>query len=229
MIKSGDPFYCVERFVGMTLNTVLAELILVGIGMAVVAVLEPDPGKFLELQIVSCCDRMAFHAGNRLMHSCERISRVGMTEFDCRLECITRMAVGTGFGDRFLMIISMTGNAVGIQSKVCKLFVFNLSLGNTVFLVTISASLFCVGTCQFETGQIMIELILVETDNLEIDAMVIVVAGYAIFTPDFGRGVVPFFLVHPEPDLRVAFKTFCVGHLVAKRMTLCTVRNAFEM
>jgi hypothetical protein len=223
VIKIGDAFHSMERFVGMTFHTVLPELVLMRIGMAVRAVLKFDTGEFLEFLFIFNCNRMAFHTGNTLVHARQRILCIGMVEFHSRFEGIVGMAIGTCSGDRFLMVIGMAGKAVGVYAQIGEFLGFCFGFRDILFFVAILALFLCMGACQFETCKVVVELILVKPDDLEIDPMMVIVAAYTILTADLRRSMVPSFLINAGFDLGVAFEAFCVGHLVPERMALCAV------
>ena len=94
--------------------------------------------------------------------------------------------------------------------------------------MTFFALFFCMDTFKFKTGQVVVKLVLVKTDNCKISAMVVAVAGDTCFSRNFRRGVETFFFVSPGFDLGVAVKAFPVGNFLSKFMALRTVGHTVE-
>ena len=139
------------------------------------------------------------------------------------------MTARTCRGYRFLVIIRMTVDTVGGQSEVGVFLAFCFSLGNELLFMAIRAGFFGVGARQFKTGKVVVELILVETNDLKIYPVMVVVAAHATLSSDLCRGMISSFLFGSDSDLRMTVETLVVGDLVAERMAFGTVRNAFEM
>ena len=78
----------------MALNTVLPELVFMGIRMAVRAIPELNACKFLEFYVVFCGYGMAFFAWYRRMHAVQGKFCRCMAEFHHRFESIHPMAIG---------------------------------------------------------------------------------------------------------------------------------------
>jgi hypothetical protein len=184
MVEAGYPFHRVKRLVGVALGTVGAEFVLVRIGMAVRAVLETDPCKFLEFQVVPGGYRMAFDAGDRLMHPGEGIFCPVVAELHGRFEGVVGVAFCAGCRDGLLVIIGVTGNTVLAQPEVGRLFAFYLRLGDAVFPVAIGAGFFGMHPGECKPCKVMIEFILIEPDDLETDSVVVVVTAHAALPAD---------------------------------------------
>jgi hypothetical protein len=100
-----------------------------------------------------------------------------MAEFYYWLEGINPMTVCTGCRKCFLVIIGMAAKAFGFQPEVGELLGQDCFAGNKPGIMTILACFFCMCTCQWETRQIVIELFFLETQDLKINPMVIIVAA----------------------------------------------------
>jgi hypothetical protein len=105
-----------------------------------------------------------------------------MTEVNCRYKRFKSMAIRAGCGKSLLVIIRVTGQAFGSQTKVCELFILNGLAGNIFRFVAIRALSFRMGTRQNISCQIMIKLFGVKTDDLKIEPMMVIMAGETSFS-----------------------------------------------
>ena len=88
MIKIIICFDDHKRDLGVTLFTLLAELILMNVYMTIRAVLEMNTCKFLEFSPILCCYGMTFNTFNRLVLPYQWVLCGSMVEFCYRLESI---------------------------------------------------------------------------------------------------------------------------------------------
>ncbi len=75
----------------------------------------------------------------------------------------------------------------------------------------------------------MIEFLLVKTNDLKCQAMMITMAGSAVFAFYLERGMIPFVKVKAGFKLGMAGKTFVIGDLVAQGMAIGAVGDAFQV
>ena len=169
-----------ERRFGMARHAIRSELPMMGIGMAVAADGMLNPGKLLEFDIICHGHRMAFLAGNCLVNTCELKFCVCVVELRSGLEGIGYVTVEAWRGKSFLVVVGMTGYAVRTQAEIGEFLGPDLRIGDEGNLMAVFARFLCVSPIQGETCESMIEFILVEPDDLKIQAMVITMAGSAI-------------------------------------------------
>jgi hypothetical protein len=93
----------------MALAAIRAELVVMGVCVAIRTRFVLDAFEFLELQVIFHRDGMAFDTNDLLVHPLQLEGCSSMIEFYRRFERIEVMAVGTAGRERFLVIIGMTG------------------------------------------------------------------------------------------------------------------------
>jgi len=71
VVKVAYPFYRMEGSFGMARHAIHSELAMMRIGMTTGTLLKLHPSKLLEINIIGNSDRVAFDAGNSLVHSLE--------------------------------------------------------------------------------------------------------------------------------------------------------------
>jgi hypothetical protein len=126
------------------------------------------------------------------------------------------MTVRTFIGKSFLMKIFMAGQAFGTQSKVgFKFLVFYFLICYELRFMAIQASFLAMRAKKLIPGQVMIEIILVKTDDFKCSAMVVIMADYAGFAGYVGRRMVSLLFIHPVFDFCMAGKAFIVGYLIS--------------
>ena len=82
---------------------------------------------------------------------------------------------------------------------------------------------------QLVAGQVVVELVLVEVQQIEIAPVVVVVAGGTFFAAHLPRCVVAHALVNLAFYLFVAGEAFVVRHFLAQHVALGTIGKAFQM
>jgi len=75
----------------------------------------------------------------------------------------------------------------------------------------------------------MVEFLLFKPDDLEIQAMVITVAGSAVLSFDLRGCMIPLVLVQAGFNLRMTGKAFVVRDFIAEGMAACAIGDAFQL
>ena len=83
-------------------------------------------------------------------------------------------------------------------------------------------------TGKFVARLIVVKILLVEADQVKIPAVVVAVAGGALFTFYFRGNVVAFPLVDPVFQGGMAAQAFVVRHLFSQHMALGAIRHSFQ-
>ena len=95
--------------------------------------------------------------------------------------------------------------------------------------VTRFAILLQVFACQPVSRGVVIKCVLIKTDDIEVAAVMLTMAGKPVFTGYFGGGVKTLPLIDAGFDFFMAIETFRIGYFIAKVMTFGAIHNAFEM
>ena len=92
------------------------------------------------------------------------------------------------------------------------------------------AAIYClVFAGQFIAGQVVIEFVLVKTHNVEIPAVVIAVAGGAVFSFGFSGRVKSCSPVDPAFNFLVATQAFVIGNFVSQNMAFRAVEHPLQV
>lgn len=89
--------------------------------------------------------------------------------------------------------------------------------------MAVAAGCFLVLSFQDISGQPVIKALRIEADDLELPAVVVVVATVAHLPFHRGTGVISLVLVHPIPDGGVASQAFLVGYLIPQAVAFGAV------
>lgn len=139
MVEVGDSFDPEKGLFIVAGFTLLSESSLVWIGMARIAVAEPQAIELLEFLSVPCGYRVAFDALYRSVHSMKLKPGRTVAETRRRPERIHSVTGGTVLGKGFLMVVGMAGQAGLIQAQIGKLFLPDGRVGNVTGFVAIHA------------------------------------------------------------------------------------------
>ena len=80
-----------------------------------------------------------------------------------------------------------------------------------------------------ETGEIVVEGVLVEFYDLEVNTVVVVMAGHAFLSLYFRRDMITFVRIDPCLQFGMACQAFGIGDLVSQFMALGAVRKSLEV
>lgn len=128
------------------------------------------------------------------------------------------------------MVIIVTTEAFGTEPQVTVVFLITCFItGDEFRLMAILAFFFSMGTLQRITREVMIELILIKTDQVELSSMMIAVAFEAIFSFYLVRHMISLIQINPRFKQFMTFKTFIIGHFITQDMTFCAVGQPFEV
>jgi len=139
------------------------------------------------------------------------------------------MAIGTGTGQSFPVIVGMTAYTGLIKSQIGEFFLFDIGFLNKCGFMAIVAFLFGMCTLQPEPGQAVIEGFGIEFNNLKIPAMVIVVAFNTVFAFYCDRGMISFSDIDPCFQFGMTSQAFGIGNLFPKFMAFGTVRHPLQV
>jgi len=159
VVEIRNALYSMKGFIAVAAGTVRTELVVVGVGMTIGAALKLQPGELLKFLPVAGSDLMTGEAGYRLMLSGKLVLCQGVTELCGRFEGQGIMALGTIFGQAFLVIIGMATNARGGQPEIGEFFTTDCFAADKFRLMTVGTSFFCMHTRKTKPGKVMVELL----------------------------------------------------------------------
>ena len=173
MIKVFHLLYTMKGFFGVTLNTILAELVFMNIFMAVSAGFKWNPCKLLYFLTIQFFNLMTFQAFNLLVFAKKLIFCFAVIKFCNWFECRKIMTGNTVCGKGFLMVVFMTRQALSSQTQISFLLFLRILISNEFGFVTIFAFFLCMRSFQFISGQTMVKLFKNDSDHFKIPAMMV--------------------------------------------------------
>jgi hypothetical protein len=117
VVKSINVFDFMKRFFGMAGAAIVSKFVIVHILMAGIAICKTKVGKLLKSLSVADRNFMTFGASYLLMAATEGKFRLVVPEKFCRNKSLHSVAVETIVRKRFLMIISVAGEAIFSQPQ----------------------------------------------------------------------------------------------------------------
>lgn len=121
------------------------------------------------------------------------------------------------------MIIHVAAEAFGIESKVSELFIPDALARNEFGHVTILAGLLCMRPGKDKARYRVVELIFIESYELVIQTMMIVVTNRTAFSAGFSGSMKSLVLIDAGFHFGMTGQAFGIGNLVAELMAFRTV------
>ena len=228
MVESFQPGMRFEALIRVALFAIGAQVVVVRILVATVAIAERYPGKALKSLAVFCFFFVAFDAADGSVFALEREIRFRVVKIGCGLECCGVVAFRTIAGKRFLVIVGVASRTVFINAEVGIAPFFQIPVADVVGFVALPAIDGFVFAGQFVSGTAVVEFVFIKTNNGKIPAMVVAVARDAFLALHFAGCVKPHTPVEPVFDLTVTTQAFVVGYLVAQYVALRAIGYAFQ-
>lgn len=213
----------------MALLAIRSQVKIVGVFVAAVAIAERNAGKLLKR-----FPRPGFFfVAGRAIHGFvfARQGKTGFVVVELSSGGKSRrgMAFGAIVGQGFLVVVFMAGIAIPLEAQESFTSFFQARVFHEIGFVALAAIDGFVRPCQFKSGQVVIEFIFVETDDIEIAAVVVAVAGETIFPFGLFGGMVTGAAIQPGFDLLVTVQAFFVGDFIAQNMAFCAIEYPFQM
>lgn len=218
-----------ERLLGVALFAIVAEVALVYIIVAAVAIGERYVSEFLEILTVAGFHLVAVDALHVFVLSDQGVIRVVVVKFFRWRKCLGRMTGCTVIPQSLLVVIIVAINASRTESEESFLSFFQFPVADEIRDVALPTINFGVGPVQIIARQPVVEPVLVEPYHIELSAVVVAVAFGASFFSHFPRIMVPCSLIEPVLDFSVAIEAFFIGNFLSEHMALRAIGNAFEM
>ena len=171
----------VEGLFDVAFFAIGAQVVVVSVFVAAVAIAEFQTGELLERLAVADFFLVAFDAIDGLVLAFKTKFCLVVIKPARRSKGIGSVAFGTIIRQGFLMVIRMAGQAFLLEPKEGSPEVFQAPVFNVVRLMALPAVRLFMRAFEFVTGQFVFEIVLIESDHIEIPAMVITVTGGAAF------------------------------------------------
>lgn len=218
-----------ERLLGMTLLAIVAQVVVVRILVAGVAVSGRYPCKLLEGFSVPDFFFMAFATGYRFVLSGQCKGGLVVVKFCGRRKGGSGMALGTIAGQSILVHIGVARGAFPAKSEIRFRALFQVAVLHIFRFMALPAIDGFVRAGQLEARQVVVEFVFIKTDDVEVAAVVIAVANRTILSFCFLGGMKACAVVDPGFYLLVAGQTFFVGYLIAQHVAFGTIEHAFQI
>jgi len=176
MVEVPAIFDLVEGDFGMALGAILSETALVHVPVAIHAAFMANPPENLDLLSISGCIPVAFGTIHCLVFSKKPEFGVVVVESGCRTEFVIAMAGGAISTQRPLVKVVMAVRTLLSEPQESSRPFPELPVTNELFFMALAAINPAVGSLKRIPCQGVIEVLLVESDQLKIPAMVVVVA-----------------------------------------------------
>lgn len=139
------------------------------------------------------------------------------------------MAFGAVVGQGLLVIIVVAGSTTPVKPQI-GIFPFSqLVVGYEVCFMALSAIRRFMCSGERVTREFMFELVFIEPHDIEVAAVVLTMAGTAIFLFDLGRSVVACAPVNPRFQLFMATQAFGIGDFIAQIVALGAIEHSFQV
>ena len=146
-----------------------------------------------------------------------------------RRKSVRVVALGTVAGERLLVVVFVTAEALLPQAQLGLLVGFQLGICYEIGLVAIPTLDFFMGSRQIIPGEGMVEVLLLKAHHVEVASVVVAVTGGAVFSAHLLGGVIALPGIHPGLDLLVAGQAFVIGDSASQHMALGAVAHPFQL
>lgn len=227
-----ESFYLAQRrkrLFRVALFAIRAQVVLMDIRMATVAIGGLQPGKNLKFLSVPGFFPVALDARHFPVFAHKGEARLAVVEFAGRRKSLGDVAARAIVRQRFLMVILMAGSTLPAQAQKGLLPFFQGRLIDKVGDVALAAIHAAVRPRQFITGQVVVEISFVKAHHVEIPAVMLAVALGAVPASYFPRGMVACLTADEALYFFMAGQAFIIGHFLAQRMALRTIGYPFQV
>ncbi len=184
-----------KRLLVVALLTVRAQLAVVWILMATVAVGKGYTGKHLKLLAISRFFLVAVHTTYFRMLTQQGKISAAVIELGCRGKRFRSMTLRTLIGQGALVVILVTGLACLIKTQIGVRALAKFCIAYVVRLMTVSAIYALVSAREWVACQFVVKILLIKANCVKIETMVLAVTGGALFADNIARSVVAGFLI----------------------------------
>ena len=122
-----------------------------------------------------------------------------------------------------LVVIFVASQAFLFEAQKGELLFLYIGFFDKCWFMAVFAALFGMFSCQLKTCYIVVKLSLIEPDDLEFPAMMIVMAMAAVLAFYLGRNMIAFIGIDLTFNFEVTGKAFGIGYLIAKVMAFGAV------
>lgn len=206
-----------------------SQVRLVGILVATVAIAERHIGKPLEFLASAGFLFVTFGTGHRFVCAYKGVIRFVVVKFCGRRKLFGGVAFRAIGCQGILVHIGVAGLAVPTQTQIRRGLFFQGRILDELRFVAFATVGGFVCAIQLVPRQVVVEFIFVETYEVEIPSVVVVVAGGAFLAFDFAGGVVTGALVQLAFDFFVAAQAFVVRNLIAQHVAFGAVGYPLQL
>lgn len=208
---------------------VVAEVGIVRIVVATVAILKRHPCKLLENHPVARFFFVALDAPHGFVLAQQGKIGLIVVKIPGRRKRIGSMAPGAIVGERTLVGILVAGFTFLCEAQKGIASFFQTGVVDEIGFMAFPAISRRMRAFQFIAGKRMVKFLLVKMDHLEIPAVVVAMTGGAVFAFGLARGVKTVAAVEPGFDLFMARQAFIVGDFIAQIVAFGTVENTLQV
>jgi len=229
MVKVPGVLDLVEGDFGMALDAVLSEPVLMHVPVATHTAFMGNPPEHLDLLSIHGCIPVAFGTIHCLVFSKKPETGVTVVEPGCRTEFVVTMAGGALRTQRPLVEIVMAIRTLLSEPQESTCPFPEIPVPDEFFFMALAAINPAVGSLKRIPCQGVIKLLLVESDQLKIPAVVVVVARSTFLAFDFGRNMIAHVVIDPGCNLLMAVQALLVGNLFPQDVAFDAVGHPFQV
>lgn len=182
MVEPPHAFEYLKTLLGMAFFALVPQLVFVRVFVAIGAICKRHIGEFLKFRTVPRFLFVALDAVHVFVLPGQRKTGFVVVEFRRLFKTFCRVAVRTFLAERFLVRVRMAACAVGFHAHKRAVFIKKVAVvQHKIGLVAGAAIDRFVLSRQFKPGQIMVERLFVQPNNMKIASMMVAVALRAIF------------------------------------------------
>lgn len=218
-----------KRFFSMALLAIRAEVTLMSICVATVAIGEIQPGKNLKFLSIPDFFLMARFAFYLLVLAHESEARLVVVEFAGRRESVGDMAARAIVWQSILMIILVAGSTLAVHAQKSSSSFFQLRVADEVGNVALAAVYPAMRPRQLIAGLVVVEIRFIQPHHFEIPAVMLAVATGAVFAFSLPGSMITRLPVEEALNFFMATQAFIIGNLLPQRVALRAIRYPFQV